>query len=108
MSALGHDQFAVIGHDRGARVAYRIALDHPHKITRLAVLNIIPTIEQFERMSGGPSLGYWPSYLLAQPAPLPERLLSADPAESWIMRLTPGHLIRQQSPLSIGPHTSTR
>ena len=80
MSALGHDQFAVIGHDRGARVAYRIALDHPHKITRLAVLNIIPTIEQFERMSGGPSLGYWPWYLLAQPAPLPERLLSADPA----------------------------
>jgi haloacetate dehalogenase len=80
MSALGHDQFAVIGHDRGARVAYRMALDHPHKITRLAVLNIVPTIEQFERMSGGPSLGYWPWYLLAQPAPLPERLLSADPA----------------------------
>jgi haloacetate dehalogenase len=44
------------------------------------VLNIVPTIEQFERMSGGPSLGYWPWYLLAQPAPLPERLLSADPA----------------------------
>jgi haloacetate dehalogenase len=80
MSALGHDQFAVVGHDRGARVAYRMALDHPHKITRLAVLNIVPTIEQFERMSGGPSLGYWPWYLLAQPAPLPERLLSADPA----------------------------
>lgn len=48
-----------------ARVAYRMALDHPHKITRLGVLNIIPTIEQFERMSGGPSLGYWPWYLLA-------------------------------------------
>jgi len=101
MSALGHDQFAVIGHDRGARVAYRIALDHPHKITRLAVLNIIPTIEQFERMSGGPSLGYWPWYLLAQPAPLPERLLSADPAavldhafDTWssdLAAITPEH-----------------
>ncbi len=69
MSALGHDHSAVVCHDRSARVAYRLALDHPHKITRLAVLNIVPTIEEFERMSGGPSLGYWPWYLLAQPAP---------------------------------------
>lgn len=60
MSALDHDQSAVVCHDRGARVAYRLALDHPHKITRLAVLNIVPTIEEYERMSGGPSLGYWP------------------------------------------------
>src|SRR3954454_12313308 len=47
MAELGYQQFAVIGHDRGARVAYRMALDHPRAITRLAVLNIIPTVDQF-------------------------------------------------------------
>lgn len=80
MAALGHERFAVVGHDRGARVAYRLALDHPERVTRVAVLNVVPTIDQFERMAGGPSLGYWPWYLLAQPAPFPERMLGADPA----------------------------
>ena len=80
MSALGHERFAVVGHDRGARVAYRMALDHPDRVTRIAVLNVVPTLEQFERMGGGPSLGFWPWFLLAQPAPFPERLLEADPA----------------------------
>jgi haloacetate dehalogenase len=80
MSARGHDRFAVVGHDRGARVAFRMALDHPERVTRLAVLNIVPTVDQFERMGGGPSLGYWPWFLLAQRAPMPERLITADPA----------------------------
>jgi haloacetate dehalogenase len=79
MAGLGHERFAVAGHDRGARVAYRMALDHPGRITRLAVLNVVPTQAQFERMGGGPSLGFWPWYLLAQPAPFPERMLAADP-----------------------------
>jgi haloacetate dehalogenase len=79
MSALGHERFAVVGHDRGARVAYRMALDHPGVVTRVAVLNIVPTLEQFERMGAGPSLGFWPWFLLAQPAPFPERLLEANP-----------------------------
>jgi haloacetate dehalogenase len=79
MSALGHERFAVVGHDRGARVAYRLALDHPGRVTRVAVLNVVPTLEQFERMGRGPSLGFWPWFLLAQPAPFPERLLDADP-----------------------------
>ena len=79
MSALGHERFAVVGHDRGARVAYRLALDHPGRVARVAILNTVPTIEQFERM-GGPSLGFWPWFLLAQPAPFPERLLEADPS----------------------------
>jgi haloacetate dehalogenase len=70
---------AVVGHDRGARVAYRMALDHPDRVGRLAVLNVVPTLEQFERMGAGPSLGYWPWFLLAQPAPFPERLIAADP-----------------------------
>jgi haloacetate dehalogenase len=80
MERLGHPRFAVVGHDRGARVAYRMGLDHPDRVERVAVLNIVPTIDQFDRMGGGPSLGYWPWFLLAQPAPFPERLVGADPA----------------------------
>lgn len=80
MADLGHERFAVVGHDRGARVAYRLALDHPERVTRAALLNVVPTIEQFERMGAGPSLGYWTWYLLAQPAPFPERLLRAEPS----------------------------
>jgi haloacetate dehalogenase len=79
MARLAAPRFAVVGHDRGARVAYRLALDHPERVTRLAVLNIVPTIEQFERIGSGPSLGYWPWLLFAQPAPFPERLLLAEP-----------------------------
>jgi haloacetate dehalogenase len=79
MDALGFDRFAVVGHDRGARVAYRMALDHPDRVGRVAVLNVIPTVDQFERMTGGPSLGYWPWFLLAQPAPFPEQLITAAP-----------------------------
>ena len=76
MAELGHPAFAVVGHDRGARVAYRMALDRPDRVERLAVLNVVPTIDQFARMGRGPSLGYWPWFLFAQPAPFPERLLS--------------------------------
>jgi haloacetate dehalogenase len=79
MADLGYERFAVVGHDRGARVAYRLALDHPERVTRAAVLNVVPTIDQFERMGAGPSLGYWTWFLLAQPAPFPERLLLAEP-----------------------------
>ena len=79
MSKLGHEHFAVVGHDRGARVAYRMALDHPTNVDRLVVLNAIPTIEQFERMGTRSSLGYWPWFLLAQPAPFPEVLIAAEP-----------------------------
>jgi haloacetate dehalogenase len=80
MVALGHAKFAVVGHDRGARVAFRLALDHPDRVIRVALLNVVPTLEQFERMGAGPSLGYWPWFVLAQPAPFPERMLAADPA----------------------------
>jgi haloacetate dehalogenase len=80
MAALGHERFAVVGHDRGARVAYRLALDHPERVTRVAVLNVVPTLDQFERMGAGPSLGYWPWFLLAQPAPFPEEMIAANPA----------------------------
>jgi haloacetate dehalogenase len=77
MEAVGFERFAVVGHDRGARVAYRMALDAPERVARLCTLNIIPTVEQFERMAAEPSPGYWPFLLLAQPAPFPERLIGA-------------------------------
>jgi haloacetate dehalogenase len=77
MGRLGHERFAVVGHDRGGRVAYRMALDHPGVVERLAVLNVIPTVEQFERMDADTALGYWPFIFLAQPPPFAERVISA-------------------------------
>jgi haloacetate dehalogenase len=77
MGRLGHERFSVVGHDRGGRVAYRMALDHPEAVGRLGVLNVIPTVEQFERMDGDTALGYWPFIFLAQPPPFAERVISA-------------------------------
>jgi haloacetate dehalogenase len=77
MTRLGFERFAVVGHDRGGRVAYRMALDHPDAVARVAVLNIVPTVDQFERMAAETSLDYYPFYLLAQPPPFSERLVSA-------------------------------
>jgi haloacetate dehalogenase len=79
MAAHGFPRFAVAGHDRGARVAYRMALDHPERIARLALLDVIPTGEAFRRADARFALAFWPWSLLAQPEPLPERLLMADP-----------------------------
>jgi haloacetate dehalogenase len=80
MESLGRVSFAVVGHDRGARVAYRLALDHPKRIERLAVLDVIPTGDAFDRADARLALAYWPWSLLAQSAPLPERLILGDPA----------------------------
>jgi haloacetate dehalogenase len=84
LRALGHERFAVAGHDRGGRVAYRMALDHPDAVTRLAVLDIVPTGEVWARADAVMMLGYWHWAFLAQPAPLPERLISADPGAFWL------------------------
>jgi len=80
MDHLGFPRFSVVGHDRGARVAYRLALDHPDRVTRLALLDVIPTGEAFRRADVRFALAFWPWSLLAQPEPLPERLILADPA----------------------------
>jgi haloacetate dehalogenase len=77
MGVLRQERFAVVGHDRGARVGYRMALDHPEHVERLCVLNIVPTVDQFERMGAEPAPDYWPFFLLAQPAPFPERVIGA-------------------------------
>jgi haloacetate dehalogenase len=77
MERLGFARFCVAGHDRGGRVAYRMALDHPDRVERLAVLDILPTETVWERADARLALAFWPWSLLAQPEPLPERLLAA-------------------------------
>jgi haloacetate dehalogenase len=79
MQQLGFSRFSVAGHDRGGRVAYRLALDHPAHVERLAVLDILPTVEVWERADAKFACAFWPWSLLAQPAPLPERLVQAAP-----------------------------
>jgi haloacetate dehalogenase len=79
MHALSFDRFDIAGHDRGARVTYRLVLDHPERVRRVATLDIIPTLEQFERVDrfGARAIFHW--YFLAQPAPFPETLIGKDP-----------------------------
>lgn len=84
MAALGHDRFAVVGHDRGARVGHRLALDHPDAVTRLAVLDIAPTLHMVEHTDPAFATGYYHWFFLAQPDDLPERLIAADP--DWFLR----------------------
>ncbi|MFI0445430.1 alpha/beta fold hydrolase [Actinomadura sp. 6N118] len=80
MRALGYERFAVVGHDRGARCAYRMALDHPQAVARLAVLDIVPTGDAFDRADRDFALGYWVWSFLAAPEPVPERLIAAAPS----------------------------
>jgi haloacetate dehalogenase len=79
MAALGHETFAVVGHDRGARCAYRMALDHPRVVEKLAVLDIVPTGDAFGRADKEFSLGYWVWSFLAAPEPIPETLIARAP-----------------------------
>jgi haloacetate dehalogenase len=79
MKILGFDRFSLAGHDRGGRVGYRLALDHPACIDRLALFDIIPTSEAFNRADARLALAFWPWSLLSQPAPLPETLIAAAP-----------------------------
>ena len=82
MRHFGFDCFALCGHDRGGRVGYRMALDHPEVVTKLAVLDIVPTWEAFSRADFSFGMGYWHWFFLAQPYDLPERLLAADPEKA--------------------------
>jgi haloacetate dehalogenase len=79
MAGLGHQRFAVVGHDRGGRVAYRMAIDHPDQVTHLVVMDVIPTSEVWARADAKMALAFWPYAFLAQPAPLPETVLLAAP-----------------------------
>lgn len=79
MTELGFDTFAVAGHDRGGRVAHRLALDHPDRVERLAVLDIAPTLHVFRTADEILARYYYHWFLLSQPHDLPERLIGADP-----------------------------
>ncbi len=79
MEKLGHVHFALAGHDRGGRVAYRLALDHPGRLSRLAVLDILPTFDYWARMDRLYALKIYHWSFLAQPSPLPETLIGGNP-----------------------------
>jgi haloacetate dehalogenase len=79
MHALGHAQFDVVGHDRGARCAYRLALDHPDAVTRLAVLDIVPTGDTFSQAGMDFVRAFWVWLFLASEEPVPERLIAQAP-----------------------------
>ncbi len=79
MAALGHERFMLAGHDRGGRVAHRLALDHPERLERLAVLDIVPTRTIFRATNQAIATGYYHWFFLIQPYDLPERLIGADP-----------------------------
>jgi haloacetate dehalogenase len=79
MATLGHQRFAVAGHDRGGRVAYRLALDHPDVVTKIATLDIVPTGEMWAGMDAARAMSVYHWMFLAQPEPLPETLISGAP-----------------------------
>lgn len=79
MGRLGHERFAVVGHDRGARAGYRLALDHPQCVAAYASLTVIPTLDAFASIDKTFALNAWHWFFLAQPGDLPERMLAADP-----------------------------
>ncbi|MEM7429137.1 MAG: alpha/beta hydrolase [Pseudomonadota bacterium] len=82
MEGLGFQSFALAGHDRGGRVAHRLALDHPERVSRLAILDIIPTLEHFERADMAFAMGYYHWFWFAQPHPFPENVINAAP-DAW-------------------------
>jgi len=79
MAELGHERFALAGHDRGGRVGYRLCLDHPERVTRFAALDIVPTLSAWEAMGADSALSSYHWQFLAVPAPVPERLIGNDP-----------------------------
>lgn len=77
--ALGHERFALAGHDRGALVTFRAGLDHPAAVTHLATLDVLPTLDMWDVMHGVSAAVGWHLYLMAQPPGLPEKMIAADP-----------------------------
>ena len=86
MRELGHERFSVAGHDRGARVARRMALDHPAAVERAAVLDIVPTLTLFDGTDQAFATAYYHWFFLIQPDGLPETMIGRDP--EWFLRET--------------------
>lgn len=93
MAHFGYDTFRLAGHDRGARVSHRLALDHPERVERLAVLDIIPTLAHFEKTDMAFAMGYYHWFWFAQPHPFPENVISAAP-DAWFT----AHTSREPKP----------
>ena len=93
MEHFGHRRFCIGSHDRGARVSHRLAIDFPERVEKLAVLDIVPTIEHFERADMAFGLGYYHWFWFAQPHPFPETLINAAP-EAWFR----AHTSREPKP----------
>ena len=96
MDRLGHPRFAVAGHDRGARVGYRLALDHPQRVSAYASLAVVPTLDAMEAVDHRAAEKSYHWFFFAQPADLPERLLAADPdavIDAALDRMTGGRAV---------------
>ena len=91
MAELGHERFMVLGHDRGARVSYRLALDHPDRVTRLGIIEVVPTGDMWASFNADLALGAFHWTFLAEPAPFPEQMILANPDQFL------DHLMRQWS-----------
>jgi haloacetate dehalogenase len=89
MRSMGHDRFFLCGHDRGGRVAHRLAVDHPDAVAKLVVLDISPTLTMYERTNMEFATLYYHWFFLIQPEPLPERLIGADPVFYLRRKLDP-------------------
>jgi len=98
MDHLGLASAHILGHDRGARVSYRLALDHPERVRRLGIIEIAPTIDYWDNWGRDMGLAAWHWTFLAQPAPLPERMIGADPRYWLDWTLTGWTLARDLSP----------
>ncbi len=104
MRHLGFDRFDVAGHDRGARVAYRMALDSPDAVRRLTVMDVIPTGEVWARADARFALGYWHWAFLALPEPTPETVIGHDP-EHFFLDAQFGGVIRTFAPAAVADYT---
>ena len=104
MGRLGFDRFDVAGHDRGARVAYRMALDYPDSVRRLTVADVVPTSEVWARADARFALGYWHWAFLAQPEPVPETVIGHDP-EHFFLDAQFGGQLRSFDPEAVADYT---
>ena len=90
MKQLGHERFLIVSHDRGARVAHRLAMDHQDCVLGLVILDIAPTREMYKYGDSAFAQDYWHWYWLTQPSPLPETMIGHDPDYYWIQKVAPG------------------
>ncbi|ACI53417.1 haloacetate dehalogenase [Rhizobium leguminosarum] len=109
MKALGHARFHLVGHDRGARVAYRLALDHPAAVASVTLMDIVPTAIMLTDLRRDVAQSYWHWFFLAQPAPFPERMIEANPISFMKPASSDGarrvrRISMLNSSLLIGPH----